>query len=284
MSISWGAVLLIAFAYGLMNSTDLLQLNKNYSEVKTAQIKHYTMLCDYSNSPNSLPCKLMNMTTSANVNPIRLWLNQKNDFTNKLSFNSMQFNCSFAIIASFDNCYPKDCRFPFRQIQNGFLDYLTVCPLSIDICWPIADHIIEIYAWNIFNLLPSYITTNIASIRSLRKALSFYIYYALGDSHCTKHILDELDTLQFEDFLSILKFVQYTRPDLSPSLILQSIDKAVSVNETRNFELIEMFKVMSKKASSNNWLVPIIATSTKRKWLQSNELMKEYFPVNITLG
>ena len=192
-------------------------------------------------------------------------------------FNDIQSNCSFTIIASFDNCYP-DCS---NAIQNGFINYLRSCPLSYKMCWPIINDISGFTFINELHSLISYFMTIKSDVLGLNSVV-YFIYYHLPqqDKDCTKDVISAIDkeeNLDFKKFLSILKFVQYTRPDLSPLLILKNIDKAVA----SNFEFTKMLQIISKKASSSNWLIPIIATSNNKSWLQSDKLIKKHFRKNM---
>ena len=275
----WLIVCIVLFSafFGGMNF-DIYQLNKDYSDVKTAQINHYTTLCDRDSFSNALPCKLMNLAkrnnSASSIKPIRLWINS----TKNYMFDDIQSNCSFTIIASL-NCYP-DCSNVFREIQNGFINYLRSCPLSYEICWPIINDMAGFKFFNELLLMVNYFKIN-APLPQVNSVLYFWyrLYYLpLLDKDCTKDIIsaiDEGEHFDFKKFLSILKFVQYTRPDLSPLLILKNIDKAAS--ET-NFELTEMLETISKKASSSNWLIPIIAFSNNK---YQHKLVKKHFPYNM---
>ena len=277
--VCFGIILLIGLLFGRLNF-DIHQLNNEYLDVKTAQINHYDMLCDRDSFPKSLPCKLINITnsSSSNIKPISLWLNS----TQEYSFSDIQSNCSFTIIASFDNCYP-DCSNSFREIQNGFISYLRSCPLSYEICWPIIHDMAGFKFVNeVTSIAEAFYKTIKPGVFRLNSVLYFWysIYYLppLGNN-CTKDLISAIDVgenLHFKKFVSILKFIQYTRPDLSPLLILKNIDKAFAKNGTM---IDQQFRdILNDQVSSINWLIPIIATSNDNEWLWSNELMKEHFP------
>ena len=271
-------IVLIPTFFGVMNF-DLHQLNMDYSDVKAAQINHYTTLCDRDSFPNSLPCKLMNIAkrnnSASSIKPIRLWINS----TKNYMFDDIQSNCSFTIIASL-NCYP-DCSNVFREIQNGFINYLRSCPLSSEICWPIIHNIAGFKPYdNLKLIIADYFKIN-AEVNSVLQIWYRFYYLPSFGKNCTKDVISVIDAgenINFKKFLSILKFVQYTFPDLSPLLILKNIDKAASETKFNNLALIEILETISKKASSSNWLIPIIAFSNNK---YQHELVKKHFPYNM---
>ncbi len=267
-------------------------MDKDYSTVKAAQFDHYTRLCNSDTFPHSLPCRLTRIVTnrsSSNIKPIRLWLNTTKK---KYKFEDIRSNCSFTIIASFDDCHPKDCRNPFRQIQNGIINYLQDCQLSYEICWPVIHHIKGIKQLDaLINSLNNYFKINV-DIPRFNRMLYWYYYfmYPFDNSQCTKDVINAIDMnkLNFSDILSVLKFVQHTRPDLSPLLIFKHIDKAVFKREIFNNEPLKIIlDQVSAEVSSSNWLIPIIATSTDKNWFLTarliTESMKEYFPFLISI-
>ena len=278
---------MILLYVGRMNF-DIYTLGKEYVDVKEAQVEHYSLLCDrYDEPENFLSCKLAKMikkSSSRSLRPIRLWLNQSNE---EYDFQDVRSNCSLTVFTPLDNCYP-DCTYLSREVRNAFSSYLQSCPLSKQVCWPLFHHLVGFeHVENFSSLIKVYTKFDVHFLFEYVRYYYYTLYYyayQFGD-YCTRDVISALENKQltFKELLSILKFALYTEPSLSPAIILKEFDKAVSIAEAQD-EVQAVLSAITEEASSTHWLIPIIITSSDKKWIhKSTELnsktLKHYFPV-----
>ena len=272
---------------------DIYKLTETKMVVKQTLVNHYTTLC--ADSSTGLSCELKKILIQEKnthlLPPIRLFLNSTNNF---YAFQDLKANCSFAIIASFEDCYPKNCKNPVRVIQNGLINYLSSCPLRNDLCWPILNHIT---GFDLVQLINSLLKTGLKlpeSFPQVENILYFYYrfyytFYRFGQDQCTKDVLSSMEKkeLGIEDILSILKFALYTHPELYPALILSSFDNAAQEPYDSNTLFENIILSLGEKASASNWLIPVIATAENHSWFETTKIsslpLKEYFPIEVNL-
>ena len=276
---------------------DIHKLTEKKLVVKQTLLNHYTTLC--ADSSTGLPCELKKILNQGEytqpIRPIRLILNSTNNFS---AFRDLKANCSFAIIALFEDCYPKKCKNLVRVIQNGLINYLSSCPLRNDLCWPILNHITGFDSIQLLIQLFNSLTGQKLpeSFPKVENILYFYYrfyytFYRFGQDQCTEDVLSSMEKkeLGIEDILSILKFALYTHPELSPALILSSFDNAAQkpYNSNTRREFKNILHSLGEKASASNWLIPVIATAENHSWFEttmiSSSPLKEYFPIEVNL-
>ena len=290
----------ILFCLATMNF-NIHELTSEHSDVRNVQIEYYNSHCDLHNSAHGkLSCKLLGELKKSNqsqLRPIRLWLNteEHDEVDDKIS------KCALTI--SFDDCYPKDCRNPMSVVRNAFFKFLQSCPLSNNVTWPVVHHLVGFD--QVINVLVSFLPKVVGihlenfqfyKINSFLYYYYFFHYNIVGDSS-TKNLISAIEERKlssFRELLIIMKFTLYTQPNLTPIIILKSVEHAVNpINGTMPIQ--ELLTDISEEVSSINWLIPIIATSEDKTWIRPTkesskdnskqlEQLHDTFPVYMELN
>ena len=290
----------ILFCFAKMNF-NIRELTSEHSDVRNIQIEYYNSHCDPHNSAHGkLSCKLLGEFKRSNrsrLRPIRLWLNteEHDEVDDKIN------KCALTI--SFDDCHPRDCRNPMSEVRNAFLKFLQSCPLSNNVTWPVVHHLVGFGQVNDVLSLAFSKTFGIHlenyqfyKIKNFLYYYYFFHYNIMGDSSTNNLIsaIEEEKLTSFRELLIIMKFVLFAQPNLTPVIILKSIEHAVNpINGTMPIQ--EILTDIDNEVSSINWLIPIIATSEDKTWIEPTkesskdnskqlEQLHDTFPVYMELN